>query len=125
MCKAVMIGKKQLCPPQLVSVCKLAEPKKPGNRPGKITVWPRLLMGNSSVNPCNRDKAMVCQIFKCNVVMDGYSLSVDISVRPIEIQHLFYHIRCDHQVSIGKSKMLFALVRQPPQDWRGQDYRWA
>src|ERR1700730_8406450 len=71
-----MMGKKQLCPTKLLSVCKLDGPKRPGNRPGRITVWPRLLIGNSSVNPCNRDRAMVCQIFRCNVVMNSYSLLV-------------------------------------------------
>src|SRR5216684_3416054 len=125
-CKAVMIGRKQLCPPQLVSVCKLAEPKRPGSRPGRITVWPRLLMGNSSVNPCNSDRAMVCQIFRCNVVMDSYSLTgVNTSARPFEIPRLYQHTHYVHQVSTGKSNALFSQVRRPPPGWRGQDYRWG
>src|SRR5579872_6613214 len=124
-CKAVMIGKKQLCPAQLVSVCKLDGPKKLGNRPGRITVWPRLLTGNSSVNPCNSDRAIVCQIVRCNVVvMDSYSLiSVDIAVRPFETPHLYRHTHYVHQVSIGKSNGLFAWVRLPPPGWQGQGYR--
>src|SRR5260370_42336589 len=111
-----MMGKKQLCPPQLVSVCKLAGPKRPGSRPGRITVWPRLLMGKSSVNPGNSDRAMVCQIFRCNVVMDSYSLTgVNTSARPFEIARLYQYTLYAHQVSTGKSNALFLKVSGPPQ----------
>src|ERR1700693_605023 len=55
-----MMGRKQLCPPQLVSLIRFPQP----NSPGMITEWPRLLIGKSSVTPWSTGKKVICQIFK-------------------------------------------------------------
>src|SRR5712672_1540337 len=59
-CRAVTNGRKQLLPPQAVSVAISAQP----SRPVRITVWPRLLIGNSSVTPCSSARIIACQILR-------------------------------------------------------------
>src|SRR5260370_36953721 len=56
-----MGGRKHLGPPQPVWVTRWRQRK----RPGTITVWPRLLMGNSSLTPCRSARRIVCQMLRC------------------------------------------------------------
>src|SRR6266568_889664 len=59
-CNAVTNGRKQLLPAHAVSVAISAQPSSPV----RITVWPRLLMGNNSVTPCSNARTIACQIFR-------------------------------------------------------------
>src|SRR5258708_16130838 len=52
-----------MCPAQLVFVAKSGG-KRCGSNPGTMTVWPRLLMGKSSVTPWSRASTSICQMFR-------------------------------------------------------------
>src|SRR5437660_4646061 len=120
-CRATISGKKQLCPPQAVSLTRSPQPKSPG----RITVCPRLLIGNNSVTPCNRARTNVCQML---IFIKFLSISVmiraSISAYPAKTVPALAQRRNDHLFSPGRSTGLSVAEPQLPSYWQALDYKW-
>src|SRR5439155_19688333 len=79
--RAVIIGKKQLAFSHAVSVVIFPQPKSAG----KMTVWPRLLIGNSSVTPCNRDRKVICHRFSIDKLSFQLSIVIMFALEQFEL----------------------------------------